>query len=98
MSDKTINRTHTGHHSPNGFWHSGSSRNCGKVSCWVVPTMTAEDFDRRWNDVTDVPTPTLVREYVAHRCADARGETVTAESHNRLGTVVDELRSRNVLD
>lgn len=43
-------------------------------------------------------TPALVRELVESKCADARGEQVTQERHARLGLIVDELRSRHVLD
>ena len=46
----------------------------------------------------DQTTPELVREFVDIKCADARGELTTRVRHDRLSAVVDELRSRNVLD
>jgi hypothetical protein len=47
---------------------------------------------------TDMTTPQLVREFVSHKTADARGRLATAEEHARLGSIVDELRTRGVLD
>lgn len=46
----------------------------------------------------EMSTPQLVREFTAIKCADARGERATAIQHARLGLVVNELRSRGVLD
>jgi hypothetical protein len=50
----------------------------------------------------DMSTPALVREFAAHRAAAHReaafGRSRSAEDHARLVAVVDELRSRGVLD
>lgn len=50
------------------------------------------------NDITEMSTPALVREFTEHKMADARGEVRTYGEHSRLGRVVTELRLRNVLD
>lgn len=48
--------------------------------------------------IVNLSTPILVREFVAIKCADARGERITRDLHDRLGRVVTELRARGVLD
>jgi|SoiMethySBSTD1v2_1073268.scaffolds.fasta_scaffold126411_5 hypothetical protein len=47
----------------------------------------------------DMTTPELVTEYVDIKCADARRDGIgPLDEHLRLKVVVDELRTRHVLD
>jgi hypothetical protein len=46
----------------------------------------------------EMTTPALVREYGDRRAANARGELVTHEIHERYLAVLVELRRRGVLD
>jgi hypothetical protein len=48
--------------------------------------------------ITSATTPTLVREFVEIKQADARGDDITYKTHAQLGDIVRELRSRGVLD
>lgn len=50
------------------------------------------------SETGEMTTPELVREFVAIKQADARGEVYTRVRHERLGQVVTELRMRGVLD
>ena len=46
----------------------------------------------------EMTTPALVREYGDRRAANARGDEVTRETHDRHVAVCTELRNRGVLD
>jgi hypothetical protein len=48
--------------------------------------------------IVGATTPTLVREFVEIKQADARGDEITYKTHARLGDIVRELRTRGVLD